>query len=238
MPYSLDTTTYHSPNFDARPKGVTPDAICIHTTEGWWPSDAAWLCNPDAGVSTHYVIPPTGTIIYQLVGDSKRAWHAGTSSYNGRSNWNDFSIGIEVSHLKGQPWPAGQKDTTAALCRYLLAHFPILQPNIAAHRWVATPAGRKQDPTDWNDAELDAWIASLYTPTVVRYTVVSPCAIFTARDPSSPLAGGPNDGQTWLEVGDSINGEAQPQDGWVWCSPNATDPPGIGFLPVAYVRPI
>lgn len=237
MAYRLDTKKYVSPNYDNRPSGMAIDSIVIHTTEGWFPSDAQWLCDPTSKVSTHYVVPPTGEVVYQLVGDSKRAWHAGESSYHGRADFNDFSIGVEISHLNDQPWPAGQQSMLGALCRYLIDHHPIAQANIVAHRWIATPYGRKSDPTDWPDAEFKQWIASLYAPLTAVYAVVSPCAIFTARDPSAPLAGGPNEGQTWLAPGTMIT-VGDVQSGWLWISPNTVDPCGIGFIPQSYARPI
>lgn len=237
MPYSLNTTTYRSPNYNERPAGVAVDSLVIHTTEGYWSGDANWLCNPDSGVSCHYVIPPTGTIVYQLVPDNRRAWHAGESTYNGRSDWNDFSLGLEISHVDNQPWPQGQQDLFAALARYLIDRYHIPQANVVAHRWIATPQGRKSDPTDWPDDKFKKWIASLYAPQFVPYRVVSPCAVFTARDPASPLAGGPDDGQTWLDVGDVIT-VGDVTGGWLWISPNTTDPPGIGFIPQSYAKKV
>lgn len=48
-------------------------------------------------VSAHYLIPATNDYkIYQLVDDDKRAWHAGSGSFAGRSVLNDTSIGIEI----------------------------------------------------------------------------------------------------------------------------------------------
>jgi glycosyltransferase involved in cell wall biosynthesis len=78
-------------------------------------------------------------------------------------------------------------------------------------------------------------LAHPYATVYPRYQVVSPCAIFTARAPDAPLAGGPDSGQTWLDVGDVIQ-VGQEQDGWMWVSDNATNPPGIGFLPSSYLK--
>jgi len=235
MLYTIDSHTYVSPNYSTRPSGTAVSAIVLHTTEGSFDSDAEWLCNPTTGVSCHYVIPPSGSTIYSLVPDSKRAWHAGDSTYNGRSNWNTFSIGIEISHKKGQPYPNGQRNLTAELCIDLIARYHIGQEWIAAHRWVATPSGRKSDPTDWNDTDLKSWISALYPPPFIRYEVTSPCAVFTSRAPDAPLSGGPNEGQTWLDAGDLIN-VGDVQDGWLWVSDNETNPPGIGFIPSSYAR--
>lgn len=47
-------------------------------------------------VSSHYLIMQGNHPIYQLVDEQKTAWHAGASSFAGRSQLNDISIGIEI----------------------------------------------------------------------------------------------------------------------------------------------
>jgi len=158
----IDLTTYYSPNYNSRPKNTAIDSLVIHTTEGAWDSDAEWMCNPKSQVSTHYVISPAGGI-YQLVHPSKRAWHAGDSFYTGRDNWNDFSIGIEISHYAGQVYPTAQSTALDELARGLIAQYRIPQELIVTHRWIATnPPNRKSDPTDWSNSDFQFWVSSLY----------------------------------------------------------------------------
>lgn len=153
--------SFKSPNFNARPAGVKPSSICLHTTEGSFPGDRSWLCSPASQVSCHYLISPNGDV-YQLVADDKRAWHAGVGSYLGISDWNNASIGIEASRKQGDPWPQVQRNALRELCQMLIVKYDIKQNLIAAHRWIAPD--RRSDPTDWNDAGLKAWIAELYAP--------------------------------------------------------------------------
>lgn len=235
MPITIDHDSYQSDNYDDRPPGTIIDSLCIHTTEGYWPGDIEWLCSPSSGVSCHYVIAPDGQV-YSIVDDSARAWHAGNSSYAGRSNYNNFSIGIETSHMQNQPYGAAQQPALTELCRQLLATYPAIHRTyVVMHRDVAPD--RKIDMTNVSDAQFENWADQLYLPTSRLYAIVAPCAVFTDRRPDSPLAGGPNNGQTWLDVDDLIN-VGQLQDGWYWVSDSPESEPGIGFIPQSYARPV
>lgn len=63
-------------------------------------------------VSAHYLIPgpgqhgPGGPLVLQLVAESRRAWHAGYSAWQGRYSLNDSSIGIEIVNLGPHPLDA------------------------------------------------------------------------------------------------------------------------------------
>lgn len=153
----IDSTSYRSPNQSSR-----IEAIVLHTTEGSFQGDLDWLVNSrgQAAVSCHYYVSRAGGI-YQLVDDERAAWHAGASSYAGRANWNRFSLGVELEHKRGQDWPSVQRTRSAVLCRMLMRKHGIPRGMIVAHRWIATPRGRKSDPTDWPDTELQRWIAEL-----------------------------------------------------------------------------
>jgi AmpD protein len=98
-------------------------------------------------VSSHFFISRRGEL-WQFVSCDDRAWHAGQSSFDGRDNCNDFSVGVELEGLEGSTFEAGQYESLGSLCAALLAQYPIT--DIAGHEHVA--AGRKQDPGpgfDW-----------------------------------------------------------------------------------------
>ena len=102
-----------SPNYNERPQGVAVDLLVIHCISlppGEFSGDdiIAFFCNrldenkhpyfktiKDLQVSAHCLIRRDGEII-QFVPFHLRAWHAGVSSFCGRDNCNDFSIGIEL----------------------------------------------------------------------------------------------------------------------------------------------
>src|SRR3546814_5588511 len=68
-----------SPNHDARPAGQAIDLLLLHYT-GMPTGEAALerLCDPAARVSVHYLVEEDGRI-FQLVSESRRAWHAGVA---------------------------------------------------------------------------------------------------------------------------------------------------------------
>jgi N-acetylmuramoyl-L-alanine amidase len=98
-----------SPNFGERKGGKRPDCLILHYT-GMASAEAAiaWLANPDSQVSAHYVIREDGTII-QMVGENRRAWHAGQGSWQGETDMNSASIGIEIAN-PGHPGSDPSKD--------------------------------------------------------------------------------------------------------------------------------
>ena len=88
----------------ATPKNDTPfekklpDTLIVHFTAGRnAESSARYLQRPDVKASAHVVIGRNGEI-FQLVPFNIIAWHAGISSYAGRSEYNRYSIGIELDN--------------------------------------------------------------------------------------------------------------------------------------------
>ena len=76
-----------------------PEMIILHYTAGTDAmSSAKFLVRPEVKASAHLVIGRDGQVI-QLVPFNIEAWHAGKSSYKGRSELNRYSIGIELDNL-------------------------------------------------------------------------------------------------------------------------------------------
>jgi N-acetylmuramoyl-L-alanine amidase len=73
------------------------EAIIIHYTAARSAESAASFLATTPKASAHIVIGRDGTV-YQLVPLNTIAWHAGISSYRGKKNWNNFSIGIELDN--------------------------------------------------------------------------------------------------------------------------------------------
>lgn len=98
----------------------------------------------DLQVSAHFYINRKGSII-QFVSTIKRAWHAGVSSYQGRENCNDFSIGIELNGSDNLPYTLAQYYALAKLSKAIMKRHPTITPSrITTHSHIAP--NRKTDP--------------------------------------------------------------------------------------------
>ena len=102
-------------------------------------------------VSAHLFIDRRGRLS-QFVPFDLRAWHAGVSSWRGRSGCNAFSIGIELEGTDTRPYSAKQYLRLASTLRWLLRTYPRLSVDtIVGHNEIAP--GRKTDPGgsfDWS----------------------------------------------------------------------------------------
>ncbi len=101
-------------------------------------------------VSAHLLIDRAGHVT-QFVPFHARAWHAGVSTFEGRDNCNDFSIGIELEGTDHLPYSDAQYQRLAQVCRLLMIAYPGITPaRITGHSDIAP--GRKTDPGpsfDW-----------------------------------------------------------------------------------------
>jgi len=141
--------SYKSPNFGERRGGHDqPSMIIIHYTDMETGKAALErLCDPEFEVSAHYVIEENGDI-YQLVEEDQRAWHAGVSEWDGESDINSASIGIELvnpGHSHGyREFPDAQIAALIALTQDIRTRYDISISRILGHSDVAPE--RKQDP--------------------------------------------------------------------------------------------
>lgn len=142
-----------SPNHDARPEDGPIDILLLHYT-GMESGRAALerLCNPSAKVSAHYLIEEDGTVL-RLVPEHRRAWHAGVASWQGNSDINARSLGIELvnpGHEFGyQPFPEAQMAALIELSLCLVARHAIPRQRVLGHSDVAPL--RKEDPGELFD---------------------------------------------------------------------------------------
>jgi len=161
-----------SPHCNDRPSGMDVDLIVLHAIslppgefesnhiEDLFTGELDVSAHPTFAslqglrVSAHFLVNRKGTII-QFVPVEKRAWHAGQSSWLGRENCNNYSIGIEVIGDEEQPFTQKQYRETARLCRMLMERFSaISRERIVGHSNIAP--GRKWDPgVQWSWDRFD-----------------------------------------------------------------------------------
>ena len=144
----MKITLRPSPNFNER-KGPL-DMLVLHYT-GMETGEAAIerLCDPEAGVSAHYVVRENGDIL-KLVDEDKRAWHAGVASWQGDEDLNSRSVGIEIVN-GGHDWPGpdgslpaypdAQIEAVTELARGIIERWSIPQTRVVGHSDVAPARG-------------------------------------------------------------------------------------------------
>ena len=106
-------------------------------------------------VSCHYLISEKG-LVYQLVEEDMRAWHAGAGGWRGLEDINSRSIGIELANKGDHPFPLLQIYTLEAILLQLIKKWEIPLHNIIGHSDMAI--GRKFDPGrkfDWRGLALN-----------------------------------------------------------------------------------
>ena len=169
-----------SPNHGPRPAGALIDLIVLHSislppgmyggpeVEQLFTNTLDWDAHPyfgqirDMQVSAHFFIRRDGELV-QFVDADARAWHAGASSWRGRENCNDDSIGIELEGLEGERFEAAQYATLGQLCRRLQERYAVA--HVAGHEHIAP--GRKLDPGpgfDWARLQHDLGWPSAFFP--------------------------------------------------------------------------
>lgn len=161
-----------SPNFNQRPVDSEINAIVIHNislppnefeqtdanglhyVKALFTNTLDWNEHPyfksieGMEVSAHLFIERSGQAT-QLVNFEDRAWHAGRSSYLGKPECNDYSIGIELEGSDFQGFTNKQYNTLAAAVAALHKAYPKTRRHLTGHSDIAP--GRKTDPGEYFD---------------------------------------------------------------------------------------
>jgi len=158
-----------SPHHDRRPDGAAVELLVIHNISlppghyGGGVIEQLFLGEPLATaspflellsglrVSAHFLIDRTGSVA-QFVSCNDRAWHAGASSFGGRGNCNDYSIGVELEGFDFTAFEPAQYTALARLTQALREAYPLRA--VRGHSDIAS--GRKTDPGprfDWRRYE-------------------------------------------------------------------------------------
>ncbi|WP_410865895.1 N-acetylmuramoyl-L-alanine amidase [Paraburkholderia sp. SIMBA_027] len=162
-------TQYHARSADSRIR-----FLVLHYTEGDEPTSLEELTREN--VSAHYLVPEHPPlrdgkpVVLQLVPETQRAWHAGVSEWQGTTELNAASIGIEnvnsgphdtPAGRTWAPWPPDQVAAIIALSKDIVTRYGIPPTRVVGHSDIAPQ--RKIDPGPafpWKqlyDAGVGAW---------------------------------------------------------------------------------
>ena len=97
-------------------------------------------------VSSHLFINRAGEVL-QFVPFDKRAWHAGESSFNGVSDCNNFSIGIELEGSVDDFYSEEQYKILIDITNEIIKKYPLIKKDCVVGHSDVSP-GRKSDPGD------------------------------------------------------------------------------------------
>jgi N-acetylmuramoyl-L-alanine amidase len=148
---------HSTPPIDTRYRAQSQDSrvqyLILHYTDA--PLEPALRILTQQEVSAHYLVsdkdPP---VVYRLVDEDRRAWHAGQSSWQGAAMLNSASIGIEIVNpgprvapdgtVAFAPYPPAQVDVVVRLVHDIVARHGIRPDRVLGHNEVAPQ--RKIDP--------------------------------------------------------------------------------------------
>lgn len=155
-PVSVQDRTKNVENDNARPPGTEPDTVVVHADASKKASSTvSWIEDDGSDVSYHSFVERDGDL-HRLVEPERRAWHAGKSRFGGRTDVNDFSLGISFANRNDgvEEYTEIQYQVGAAeVATWMRRYKKITLDRIVTHAMVATPAGRKTDPGPQFDME-------------------------------------------------------------------------------------
>lgn len=138
-------------SYTAKSQDSRVQFLILHFTNEPWKEALKILT--EQNVSSHYLVRDEPVEIYQLVDESRRAYHAGASSWKGQTQLNSASIGIEIVNagdVRGpngvvyHEYPKAQMDVVIRLVKEIVARHQIRPDRILGHSDIAPQ--RKVDP--------------------------------------------------------------------------------------------
>ncbi len=135
-------------NFNMR----RPNFVIIHhTAQNTCEQTLKTFTLPRTAVSAHYVICRDG-VVYHMLNDYLRAWHAGAARWGNVTDVNSSSIGIELDNNGEEIFAAPQMQSLYDLLARLKKAYNIPAANFVGHSDIAPT--RKNDPNvnfDWKE---------------------------------------------------------------------------------------
>lgn len=139
----LNIESRYSPLNRSRSPRRSTEFIILHTTEGGGRGSLEHIRR--FGLA-HFMVDTNGKV-YRTIERHRIATHAGRSMWNGRTNLDNYSIGIEVAGFHDQPLSPAQTTALRELLRQLKSIYRIPDNRILPHSMVAYGA-----PNRWHSA--------------------------------------------------------------------------------------
>jgi N-acetylmuramoyl-L-alanine amidase len=130
---ALKISDRYSPLNRKRPLRPQTRYIILHTTEG---KEAGSLRKVQRYGEAHYFVTTKGNV-YRIIDRRKIAAHTGRSMWEGRTNLDSMSIGIEVVGTYNRDINAAQYEALRELLRQLKGIYKIKDKDILPHSMVA-----------------------------------------------------------------------------------------------------
>ncbi len=138
--------------YDAKSQDSRVQFLVIHYTAEEFDSSLKTLTQDK--VSAHYLVNANPPTIYRLVDENRRAYQAGVSSWQGQTQLNAASIGIEIvnkgfrrgpdGNLIWFDYPPAQIDAVIELVKTIIKKHDIRPDRVVGHSDIAPQ--RKTDP--------------------------------------------------------------------------------------------
>jgi N-acetylmuramoyl-L-alanine amidase len=154
--------------------GYKVEYIILHNTEGR--DSRAYLSRtsgqppepPDRRVSIHKLVRADG--VYSIVSPANTAWHCGeTVTPYHHMNYRSLGVELESINSKGkcqEPYSDSDYNATAHTVAGWMFSYAIPWERVLCHRDIASPPGRRQDPSGLDLARLQretyAWLRFFY----------------------------------------------------------------------------
>ena len=133
---------------------ISPEGVVLHHSSGSYAGSVSWILQSKSQVSYHVIIDTDGSRT-TFADEWRRCWHAGKSTFNGRTNCNGFLIGLAFS---GDTTKRELTDAEVeSAVEYLLPMFkkykwPTDLSTVTTHKAISP--GRKNDIDDRAEAKV------------------------------------------------------------------------------------
>jgi hypothetical protein len=138
---ALEIISYLSPWNQERPIRPATYYIILHTTEGLNEGSLKKIHNNG---EAHFYVDPAGRV-YRIIQDGRVALHTGRSMWNGRSNIDLYSIGIEVCGFYNKDITPAQYKSLRELIALVKEKYKVSDERVLTHSMVAYGA-----PNAWH----------------------------------------------------------------------------------------